>query len=46
MALSLVFFGRYSDPLMKMLAGKGEMKPEYRLVPMIPSTLLITGGLF
>jgi MFS family permease len=46
MALSLVFFGRYSDPLAKRLAGKGEIKPEYRLVPMIPATLLITGGLF
>jgi MFS family permease len=46
MALSLFFFGRYSDPVAKKLAGKGEMKPEYRLVPMIPATLLITAGLF
>ena len=45
----LVLFGALSDKLLKKLtarSGTGEMKPEYRLPPLIPGCLLIPIGLF
>jgi multidrug resistance protein len=44
--LGLVIFGLVSDALVKHMARKGEMKPEYRLPPLIPGSLLIPIGLF
>lgn len=47
--LGLVLFGGLSDRLLKRLterSGTGEMKPEYRLPPMVPGCLLIPIGLF
>lgn len=45
----LVVFGVLSDRLLKHLtkkSGTGEMKPEYRLPPLIPATFFIPIGLF
>lgn len=45
--LGLFVLGATSDPILKKLAAKsGEMKPEYRLVPLIPATLLLPAGFF
>ena len=47
--LGLVIFGILSDRLLKYLTtknGTGEMKPEYRLPPLIPACLFIPIGLF
>ncbi|KAK1524631.1 hypothetical protein CPAR01_13579 [Colletotrichum paranaense] len=41
-----VTIGALSDKLVKAIAGKGEMKPEYRLPPLIPGSLLVPVGLF
>lgn len=44
----LIVFGFISDTLMKKMAERngGEMKPEYRLPPLIPGGLLMPIGLF
>jgi len=42
----LVIFGSISDRIVKHMAAKGEMKPEYRLPPLIPGSLFIPIGLF
>lgn len=47
--IGLVSFGIASDRLLKHLtakSGTGEMKPEYRLPPLLPGCLLIPVGLF
>jgi MFS family permease len=46
--LGLFIFGAMSDRLMKRQTarGGGEMKPEYRLPPLMPGSLLIPIGLF
>lgn len=47
--LGLVIFGAISDRLLKSLtfkSGTGEMKPEYRLPPLIPGSFFIPIGLF
>jgi len=44
--ISLIIFGSISDQILKYKAGKGELKPEYRLLPMIPATIFISAGLF
>lgn len=44
--LGLVIFGALSDKTVKKMAAKGEMKPEYRLPPLIPGSLVIPIGLF
>jgi multidrug resistance protein len=44
--LGLAIFGLVSDPMVKKMSRKGEMKPEYRLPPLIPSSLFIPMGLF
>lgn len=47
--LGLVVFGALSDRLLKRLTAKngtGEMKPEYRLPPLLPGCLFIPIGLF
>lgn len=44
--MGLVAFGISSDLIMKKKAAKGEMKPEYRLPPMIPGAMFIPVGLF
>ena len=47
--LGLILFGIMSDRLLKHLtkkSGTGEMKPEYRLPPLLPGCLLIPIGLF
>jgi len=47
--LGLVLFGALSDRLLKHLttrSGTSEMKPEYRLPPLIPGSLFIPIGLF
>ena len=47
MLIGLVFFGAASDWLVKRLSkAKGEMKPEYRLPPIIPGAFCIPAGLF
>ena len=46
MCVSLALFGAISDPILKRRAGKGELKPEYRLILMFPATLFIAAGLF
>jgi MFS family permease len=45
--LGLVIFGLVSDLIVKRMSkrGKGEMKPEYRLPPLIPGSLLVPMGL-
>ena len=42
----VVIFGIASDKILKYMSAKGEMKPEYRLPPMIPGSFLIPIGLF
>ena len=44
--LGLVIFGIFSDKVVKKLSAKGEMKPEYRLPPLVPGSLFIPIGLF
>lgn len=44
--VGLVAFGVSSDLIMKKKSAKGEMKPEYRLPPMIPGAMFIPIGLF
>lgn len=44
--MGLVAFGVSSDLIMKKKSAKGEMKPEYRLPPMIPGAMFIPIGLF
>lgn len=44
--LGLLVFGALSDRIVKAMSAKGEMKPEYRLPPLIPGSLLIPVGLF
>lgn len=44
--LGLAIFGTISDRLVKKMSAKGEMKPEYRLPPLIPGSLVIPIGLF
>ncbi|KAL6242254.1 hypothetical protein RBB50_010802 [Rhinocladiella similis] len=44
--LGLVIFGALSDRTVKRLSAAGEMKPEYRLPPLIPGSLIIPIGLF
>ncbi|MCJ1393969.1 hypothetical protein MMC18_006846 [Xylographa bjoerkii] len=46
MFLGLGIFGAASDYILKRKSAKGEMKPEYRLPPMIPGSVLIPIGLF
>jgi MFS family permease len=46
LVISLIIFGSISDRVLKSKAGKGELKPEYRLLPMIPATIFISAGLF
>lgn len=41
----LIIFGSISDRVVKKLAAGGEMKPEYRLPPLMPGSLLIPLGL-
>ena len=42
----LVIFGALSDRIVKRMSVKGEMKPEYRLPPLIPGSVVIPAGLF
>ncbi len=42
----LVIFGALSDRTVKKLSAQGEMKPEYRLPPLIPGSLVIPIGFF
>ena len=42
----LLIFGIVSDKILKAKSAKGEMKPEYRLPPMIPGAWAIPIGLF
>lgn len=44
--IGLVLFGALSDRMMRKLATHGEIKPEYRLPPLMPGSLLIPIGLF
>ena len=44
--LGLIIFGVLSDKLVKRLSASGEMKPEYRLPPLIPGSLFIPIGFF
>lgn len=47
--IGLVIFGGLSDRILKRLtekSGTGEMKPEYRLPPLIPAAFIIPIGLF
>jgi multidrug resistance protein len=44
--LGLIIFGALSDKTVKKMSAKGEMKPEYRLPPLIPGSLVIPIGLF
>lgn len=44
--IGLVTFGVVSDRMVKSKSAKGEMKPEYRLPPLIPGSFLIPIGLF
>ena len=44
--LGLVIFGSLSDRIVKKMAAQGEMKPEYRLPPLIPGSFIIPIGLF
>ncbi|KAL8936942.1 MAG: hypothetical protein Q9216_004673 [Gyalolechia sp. 2 TL-2023] len=46
MLFGLFLFGAMSDRIVKMKSKNGEMKPEYRLPPMIPGAFLIPIGLF
>lgn len=42
----VVIFGVLSDRILKAKSKSGEMKPEYRLPPMIPGSFIIPIGLF
>lgn len=44
--LGLVIFGSLSDRIVKHMSKKGEMKPEYRLPPLIPGVFAVPLGLF
>jgi multidrug resistance protein len=44
--LGLIIFGSMSDRIVKHMSAKGEMKPEYRLPPLIPGSFIIPIGLF
>lgn len=44
--IGLVIFGALSDRMVKKMSAKGEMKPEYRLPPLMPGSLIIPIGLF
>ena len=44
--LGLLIFGTVSDRIVKKMSAKGEMKPEYRLPPLIPGSFMIPIGLF
>jgi MFS family permease len=44
--LGLLVFGTLSDRIIQWMAKGGEMKPEYRLPPLIPGSCLIPIGLF
>lgn len=44
--MGLAIFGVASDYILKKKSAKGEMKPEYRLPPMIPGALCIPIGMF
>src|SRR5204863_2717508 len=44
--IGLVIFGVASDKILKKKSVAGEMKPEYRLPPMVPGAILIPAGLF
>lgn len=44
--LGLLIFGMASDKIVKRMSAKGEMKPEYRLPPLIPGSMIIPIGLF
>ncbi|KAE8452659.1 hypothetical protein EG329_013918 [Mollisiaceae sp. DMI_Dod_QoI] len=46
LGLALIVFGSVSDRILKAKAGTGELKPEYRLFPMMPATIFISAGLF
>ena len=46
MFMGLIVFGAASDWILKRKSAKGEMKPEYRLPPMIPGSFFIPIGLF
>lgn len=41
-----IALGIFLDPLLKKMAGEGEMKPEYRLPPLLPGSTLVPAGLF
>ncbi|KAF4632800.1 hypothetical protein G7Y89_g5324 [Cudoniella acicularis] len=43
---SLLVLGYFFDQILLRKAGKGEKKPEYRLSPMIPTSIFISAGLF
>ena len=43
--LGLAIFGFASDQILRRMSAKGEMKPEYRLPPLIPACVLIPSGL-
>lgn len=44
--IGLIFFGAFSDRLLKRLAKGGEMKPEYRLPLLWPGAIMIPLALF
>ncbi|KAL9051825.1 MAG: hypothetical protein Q9206_004550 [Seirophora lacunosa] len=44
--VGMLFFGGISDRTVRNKSKHGEMKPEYRLVPMIPGAFVIPIGLF
>lgn len=44
--IGMALFGGMSDRLLKKLANGGELKPEYRLVPMIPGGFFVPIGMF
>jgi MFS family permease len=44
--VGLVLFGLASDRILKHMSAKGEMKPEYRLPPLVLGGFLIPIGLF
>ena len=44
--LGLMTFGFASDRIVKKMSAKGEMKPEYRLPPLVPGSFCVPIGLF
>jgi hypothetical protein len=44
--IGLIGFGSLSDKMLKKMAKGGEMKPEYRLPPLIPGAIAMPVGLF